>query len=460
MNIARVRQLNAIDQCQGNCVIYWMSRDQRIQDNWALHYAQDQAIARGVPLVVVFAVSRQFLGATRRHYRFMLEGIAQVQRDLGLMQIPLFLLEGDRKLPEMVLDAIAELKPSLVITDFSPLRVGRQWREFVAQQAAVAVYEVDAHNIVPAWVISDHQEFAAHTIRPKLHHLVDQYLAEIPTIRRQETVLEKHAAEINVERVLSGLTFTDNHGDDVHLPPGEKAGLQMLELFINQKMERYATERNMPTVDMQSNLSPYLHYGQISAQRIAAEVMAKTGKRLQAKLAQAEHSAEAFLEELIVRRELADNFCLYNKSYDSFEGAPEWAKRSLLEHLDDHREKVYTLEEFESGLTHDNAWNAAQHQMVYRGKMHGYMRMYWAKKMLEWSPSPQKAVEWAVYLNDKYEFDGRDPNGYAGIMWSICGVHDRPWFERPVFGKIRYMGVEGLKKRFDLAKYVEMNMRA
>ncbi len=165
------------------------------------------------------------------------------------------------------------------------------------------------------------------------------------------------------------------------------------------------------------------------------------------------------MEELIVRRELSDNFCFYNSDYDQFSGFPEWAQKTLNEHRGDKREFIYSLEQFEHGKTHDDLWNAAQLQMVLTGKMHGYMRMYWAKKILEWTGSPEDALEIAIHLNDKYELDGRDTNGYVGVAWSIGGVHDRAWQERPVFGKIRYMSYAGCKRKFDVSTFIEKNLR-
>ena len=229
------------------------------------------------------------------------------------------------------------------------------------------------------------------------------------------------------------------------ITPGEKASLRVLKGFIEKKLGSYETGRNDPSADGQSDLSPYLHFGQISAQRIAIEV-SKTNA--------AKKSREAFLEELVVRRELSDNYCYYNRNYDNVEGFPEWAKKTLHAHRNDKREYLYVRAQFENGETHDDLWNAAQMEMVKRGKMHGYMRMYWAKKILEWTGSPEQAMEVAVYLNDKYELDGRDPNGYTGIAWSIGGVHDRAWNERPVFGKIRYMSYNGCKSKFDIKKYI------
>jgi deoxyribodipyrimidine photo-lyase len=218
----------------------------------------------------------------------------------------------------------------------------------------------------------------------------------------------------------------------------------MLRRFIKNRLSRYPDERNDPTKEVVSDLSPYLHFGQLSAQQVALEVR-KSGMK----------GREDFLEELIIRRELSDNFCFYNPHYDRFDGFPDWAKKTLDEHRKDPRDYIYTLEQFESGQTHDELWNAAQMEMVKRGKMHGYMRMYWAKKILEWTKSPEEAQEIAIFLNDKYELDGREPNGYVGIAWSIGGVHDRAWGQRPVFGKIRYMSYNGCRSKFNVAKYIE-----
>jgi len=223
----------------------------------------------------------------------------------------------------------------------------------------------------------------------------------------------------------------------------------MLREFLRERLPWYHEGRNDPMEDAQSNLSPYLHFGHISAQRIVLEVTKHDANR---------ESQEAFLEELIVRRELSDNFCFYNAHYDHFEGFPDWAKKTLNDHRKDTREYVYSLDDFGRGDTHDQLWNAAQREMVRRGKMHGYMRMYWGKKILEWTESPEEAIKIAIYLNDRYELDGRDTNGYAGIAWSIGGVHDRAWPERPIFGKIRYMSYHGCKSKFDVMAYRERNI--
>jgi len=228
--------------------------------------------------------------------------------------------------------------------------------------------------------------------------------------------------------------------------PGEAAAREAMDNFIDHRLHYYANLRNDPTADGQSDLSPYLHFGQLGAQRLAYEVKKKSGNT---------PAGADFLEELIVRRELSDNFCFYNDHYDSPEAFPNWARETLAARLADRREYLYPLEHFETAQTHDDLWNAAQNEMVKKGKMHGYLRMYWAKKILEWSSSPEEAMKTAIYLNDRYSLDGRDPNGYAGIAWSIGGVHDRAWPERPIFGKIRYMSYKGSKSKFNIQKYIE-----
>jgi deoxyribodipyrimidine photo-lyase len=230
--------------------------------------------------------------------------------------------------------------------------------------------------------------------------------------------------------------------------PGAGKANEMLRSFINYRLPHYADKSNDPNADAVSRLSPYFHFGQLSAQRAAYEIQ---------NLHSPSPDTRAFLEQLIIRRELSDNFCFYSQDgrYDSFEGLREWAQKTLDEHRNDPREYIYSRDEFMNAKTHDPLWNAAQREMLINGCMHNYMRMYWAKKILEWSPSPEYAIDTAVYLNDTCSLDGRDPNGYAGILWSIGGVHDRAWGERPVFGKIRYMSANGCRRKFDVDAYIQ-----
>jgi len=315
----------------------------------------------------------------------------------------------------------------------------------VADKIEIPFYEVDAHNIVPCWLASGKQEYSAYTFRLKIHRLLPEFLEEFEKLQKHHFNYKGTAKKIVPNRLIKTLKVDTTVSEVDWIKPGEKAARKMLDEFIKYKLNRYNEKRNDPNENGQSNLSPYIHFGQISAQRVALEVK-KAKVNAKAK--------EAFLEELIVRRELSDNFCFYNRNYDSVNGFPEWAKKTLKKHKKDKRQYIYSLKVFEKAQTHDDLWNAAQMEMVKRGKMHGYMRMYWAKKILEWTESAEQAMKIAIYLNDKYELDGRDPNGYVGVAWSIGGVHDRAWGQRSVFGKIRYMSYNGCRAKFDVKRYV------
>ena len=444
MNPQRMRILKNTAKERRGPVVYWMSRDQRVQDNWALLHAQQLAIEWEQPLLVVFCLAANFLGATLRQYGFMLRGLAETFNALDRTNISSFLLRGT---PQEILPAwLARQKAGLLVTDFDPLKIKREWKYSVLAAADIPCHEVDAHNIVPCWVASPKLEFAAYTLRPKLKKLLPGFLEEFPRIQRHPFTGPAVEQFPEVEALLESLQINRSIKEIDWLQPGSVAAKRLLDLFIEKKLMHYGTRSNDPTQDMQSNLSPYLHFGQLSPQRVAIDILRQNEKS---------PATEVFLEELIVRRELADNFCFYNALYDEAGGFPPWAQKSLAMHMDDVREYCYSQEEFEQFRTHDEIWNAAQRQLFTTGKMHGYMRMYWAKKILEWSENPRRAMETAIYLNDKYELDGRDPNGYAGIAWSIGGVHDRAWGERKVFGKIRFMNDKGLKRKFDINKYVK-----
>lgn len=439
----RARLLKDGDRTDGP-VAYWMSRDQRVQDNWALIHAQERALDQRQPLVVIFCLTGGFLGATMRQYSFMLKGLEKVEADLKAMNIPFHLETG---LPEQVIPAVVEkFRVSTVITDFDPLKIKRSWKKKVADRITVPFFEVDAHNIVPCWTASSKQEFAARTFRPRITRHIHEYLHEFPVLQRHPPGLDGKVPGINWRAVCRDLSVSRAVSEVTWLDSGEKAARNVLRSFLAHRLSSYGENSNDPVRQGQSDLSPYLHFGQISAQRVALEVLAS---------AETGPSRERFLEELIVRRELSDNFCFYNDHYDTAAGFPAWAKKTIGEHRSDKREYLYARHQFEEAETHDALWNAAQMEMVKRGKMHGYMRMYWAKKILEWSATPEEALDTALYLNDRYELDGRDPNGYAGCAWSIGGVHDRAWPRRPVFGKIRFMSFNGCKSKFNVNAYID-----
>lgn len=446
INEKRVRLLQKGNETNGP-VIYWMSRDQRVHDNWALLFAQELAVEKKKNLAVVFNLVPTFLEATIRQYGFMIKGLQQVESELNKFNIPFFLTRGN---PENEIPLLLnKLNASILVSDFDPLKIKRIWKRDVAKKINIPFFEVDAHNIVPCLFISNKVEFGAYTIRPKIHKALPEFLDEFPELKKMKSS-ELQSEKINWTEIINSLEVNKKVKEVDWIKPGEANAQITLKEFLESRLDRYAEDRNDPNKNALSNLSPYLHFGQISAQRVALTVEQFYKKN---------PSAEAFLEELIVRRELSDNFCYYNPKYNSFEGFPDWAKKTLNDHRKDKREFTYTLEEFEQAKTHDELWNAAQMEMVTTGKMHGYMRMYWAKKILEWSKSPEEALRIAIYLNDKYELDGRDPNGYVGCAWSIGGVHDRAWTERPVFGKIRYMNFNGAKRKFDVQSYIDKHLK-
>lgn len=459
VNPSRARKLNTVQADANGPVVYWMSRDQRVAHNWALLHALDLAHEYRHPLIVVFCLRKKFDHATERLVEFMLAGLAEVEAELAKKNIAFYFLLGK---PEIEIPKfIHEQNVSALVSDFSPLRSNRQWKEHISERIKIPFYEVDAHNIVPCWTASPKQEFGAYTLRPKIHGLLPEYLSSSHTSIKQVKA-PSQKAKINWQALRSEIHIDTAVPKVDWIVPGGKAAQKMLEHFISHKLRTYNEDRNDPTKDAQSNLSPYLHFGHISSEQVVLEVLHATGFSLAEVLEKyttstdpLKLSAMAFIEELVVRKELSDNFCFYNTFYDSVKGFPAWALKTLDEHRSDDREHVYTLKELEGASTHDDLWNAAQTEMVIRGKMHGYMRMYWAKKIFEWSKTPEKAMEYAIYLNDKYFLDGRDPNGYTGIAWSMGGVHDRAWFERAVFGKIRYMSYGGAKGKFKIPEYIK-----
>jgi deoxyribodipyrimidine photo-lyase len=425
-------------------VIYWMSRDQRAVDNHALALAQSLAEQAKQPVGVVFCLVDDFLQATWRAYDFMLRGLEETAKDLHKNNIPFFLLRGlsGEKIPEFC----TKHKVAGIVGDFDPLRIKRDWQREVNKRISIPFYEVDTHNIVPCRLASPKEEFGAYTFRPKLHRLLPEFMDDLPILKKHAVLWRENIPEIDWAEIRSTLQ-TDRSVSPVDwLTPGRKSAEKMLAKFIENKLARYESDCNDPTMDGLSNLSPFLHFGQISPQRVALEIQ-NCHATISAK--------EAFLDQLITWRELSDNFCFYNANYDSADGFADWAKATLNRHRKDRRSPEYSLQALEQAATHDPLWNAAQMEMVQRGKMHGYMRMYWAKKILEWTASPEAAMVAAIYLNDRYEIDGRDPNGYTNIAWSIGGVHDHGWRERPIFGKIRYMSYNGAQSKFDIKAYME-----
>ena len=440
MNPRRVHILKKGDPRPGP-VLYWMHRDFRAADNWGLTQARLQALRHRQPLAVVFCLAPAFAAATPVHFDFLLQGLRETEAALRRDNIPLFALRGQ---PGFEVARFArEHAAGLIVTDFDPLRIKTGWTTELLSACEQPVHEVDSRNIVPARMVSDHREFMARTIRPKIKRLLPDFLDEFPILAPHPHPWPTDSGTPGVSALRSGIR-SEHRPQALGVAPGEAAGRTVLRHFLEKRLLLYLS-RNDPNQDVSSNLSAHLHFGMISAQRVALETMAH---------GPAGEQTDAFLEELIIRRELSDNFCLHTPDHDSVSGFPDWARESLRKHRDDPRPAIYSPEEFEQARTHDPLWNAAQTQMLLTGRMHGYLRMYWAKKILEWSPSAADALRTAILLNDRFSLDGRDSNGYTGIAWSIGGVHDRGWTERPIFGKVRYMNLAGARRKFDVDQYV------
>ncbi|CAI5954536.1 unnamed protein product [Closterium sp. NIES-65] len=561
------------------CTHHAQERGEAVAVAWekgeAVEVVFNLARERGEAVAVVFNLVDSFLGAKARHFAFMLRGMREVQGSFAALGIPFFLFQG--KAEETVPDFAMRCGASLLVTDFSPLRIGRHWREGVcarladlelsqsgsgsssrqgatladraaegeageaaggrkgaggregtagrdelwdAQVGLTGVHEVDAHNVVPIWAASDKLEYAARTIRTKIHRKLPEYLVEYPQLEPGCTVewTGEKPSPVDWDSLIAAVIRAGPEVPEVDwIVAGEAAAAAGLKTFLDKRLRGYDSGRNDPSKGPTtlSGLSPWLHYGQVAPQRCALEArklrkqhskvrrvaavgsvgalplaalradcplaMRPGGETIEEAAQQGDKGSravdafleelavdafleelvvrrglavDAFLEELVVRRELADNYCFHQPLYDSLGGAWGWAQQSLDAHRADKREFVYTAAQWEAAKTHDQLWNAAQLELVHYGKMHGFMRMYWAKKILEWSESPEEALRIAIEQNDKYSLDGRDPNGYVGCMWSIAGVHDQGWAERKVFGKIRYMNAAGCKRKFDVEAYI------
>ncbi len=426
----RIHILNSDSICAGGCVVYWMQKDQRADDNWALVYAIERANEQGVPLVVIFALTDRIANNYVRHYDFMLKGLAQTAAALKARGISFVMRLGYP--PAVIAELAIELRACEVVTDESYLRLGRTWRQQAAERLAVRLISICAHLIVPVEAAAEKQMVGVYVLRPRLNKLISHYLTDYPDLR----VLHKwkkspveSLADQDPGAVMRNLDLQIIPAVTT-IKPGSQAAQAILDELVDGRLQHYWKRNDPGAPEAQSGLSPYLHYGQISAQRVLYDIV-------NSPIAETHPDVlDSFTGELLVWRELANNYVYYNDHYRSPAGASTWAQAQLEKHADDPRDFSYSRGQWEQAQTHDALWNAAQIEMVKTGKMHNYLRMYWAKKILEWSASPSEAVATAVYLNDKYELDGREPNGYAGILWAITGLHDRPWFERPVYGQI------------------------
>ena len=455
---ARIHSLNDKPvRERGGFVLYWMQQSQRAEWNHALEFAVERANELGLPVAVVFGLMDDYPDATERHFAFMLQGLEEVFQTLEKRGIAAFIGRGHPA--DVALKAGRDA--ALIICDMGYLRHQVEWRARVADEAACAVIEVESDAVVPVETASDHAEYMARTLRPKIHRNLDEFLKPVQEIKCTAGVspaplfqglenLSRKIPSVGTLKLCRVGFETPPHSEVEDLgykkfKGGTAEAKRRLKHFIEQSLAVYDDHSNQPQTDDISMLSPTLHFGQISPLFVALEVMKSSAPQA---------AKDAFIEQLIVRRELAINFCWFTPDYDRISCLPDWAEQTLKNHAGDEREFIYTCEQFEQSQTHDPYWNAAMTEMRATGFMHNYMRMYWGKKVLEWSPSPEEAFETLLAFNNKHFIDGRDPNSYAGVAW-VFGKHDQAWKERPVFGKTRYMNAAGLKRKCNITAYVE-----
>ncbi len=433
----------------GTCVVYWMQRSQRAIDNPALDAAIEAANALAKPVVVFLAPMPFYPHGNLRHYSFLTEGIPEIAAGLAERRVDFVF----RRYPDHSLIRFSEeVRPALIVGDENPMREPESWRAKAAKKLTVPLWTVDSDVIVPSRLLEKAQ-YAAHTIRPRLQGHLGRFLVP-PKNPRAKILWNRPKTLLSLEPnsdLLKHWKLDRSVSPVSSWRGGTKEGLRVLYDFVRNKLAGYSVRRNHPESDHTSRLSPYLHFGHISPLTVALAVQKSDAPA---------EDKKAFLDQLITWRELAFNLVRFNPDYDNFECGENWAHRTLAKHAGDSRPVIYRTGQLEHAETHDDLWNAAQMQMVATGWMHNYMRMYWAKKILEWSKNPAEAYRTAVELNDKYLLDGRDPNGYAGIAWSIVGKFDRPWYERPIFGQIRYMSGASTGKKFDSKRFIAQNLTA
>jgi deoxyribodipyrimidine photo-lyase len=421
-----------------------MQASQRASYNPALEYAIEEANSFGLPVVVCFGLTDGYPEANARHYAFMLEGLAEVEAELRRRGIGFVIRRGspDEVALQLARDAV------LVVCDRGYLKLQKAWRARVAAEARCRVVQVEGDVVVPVEHASPKHEFAARTFRPKIQRVWDEFLLPVsarPLLRRADEIQLRSDFQLGSVPALTASLGVDQSVRAVRrFRGGGGEARRRLKAYLGGPFEHYGRNRSLPEAGAASHMSPFLHFGQISPVEIALAVREAA--------AGGPEDKASYLEELIVRRELAINHVFYEERYDTYDAVPAWARTTLAKASDDPRPITYSPEQLQAGGTHDRHWNAAMKEMRETGYMHNHMRMYWGKKILEWSPSPEEAFETTLRLNNRYFLDGRDANSFTNVGW-IFGLHDRPWFPRPVFGTVRYMGRATLKK-FDAESYV------
>ena len=453
----RIRPLNdAPSRTTGRYVLYWSQMNRRVDSNHALAHAAEAANLNGLPLLVYEGLTCTYKQANDRLHTFILEAVPDTAKKLKKMGAGYFFyLRKRRSDANDLLYRLAD-HAFCVITDDYPVFIAAANNASVPNKIGVMFTAVDSSCIVP---MSRHEKraYGAYTIRPKIRRELPSWLKPVilPKLDRpwNDDLLppDLPALRTQVEGPdIAGLVANCEINHDVPavrlFKGGHAEARRRLEQFLETGLHRYARESNQPSRHATSDLSPYLHFGQISSLEVALAVReyAEVHRLI----------ADEFLEELIVRRELAFNFARFTLNAESLDAVPDWCKRTMAKHATDPRPFLYTPEQFERAETHDALWNACQNELLIRGKIHGYYRMYWGKKIIEWSPSYEDALREMIRLHDIYALDGRDPNTYTNILWCF-GLHDRPWGERPVFGQLRYMSLDGMRRKTDTAAYMD-----
>lgn len=435
----------------GRYVLYWMQMYKRVDDNHALIWAIRKANELKLPLVVYEGLKYYYPWASDRLHTFILEGVEQKRLEFDRLGIRyVFYLQKDADSPKNTVASLAR-RAALIVTDDFPCFIIPEHNRRVAMRAEIAVHAVDSNGIIPMSKF-EKEEYAAYTIRPKINKLLENYLKPLPgeavefsSVGIELDCPETVVTDANISALVAECDIDHSVPPSMQYHGGTANGRKRLDRFIVDILCNYNLARSKPDRDGSSRLSSYLHFGFLSPLEIALAVRDSDAPT---------EAKDAYLEELIVRRELSFNMSRHNPNYDSLAALPAWVQNTMRGHAADERTYLYSLEQLEAGETHDELWNAAQREMVRTGGMHNYVRMLWGKNVIAWSPSYEIAFETLVHLNNKYCLDGRNPNSYAGILWCF-GKHDRAWFERPVFGLIRYMASSSTGKKFDSRKYIE-----
>jgi deoxyribodipyrimidine photo-lyase len=453
MNLSsRVTKLNdASENTKGSYVLYWMQMFKRASHNYALNFAIQMANERRLPLIVYEGLTFSYSWANDRFHTFILEGVAEKQVEFAERGIRyIFYLQKNGRDPR---DTVAHLarEAAIVVTDDYPCFIVPRHNERISH-LHLPVYAVDANGMVPLSALPK-EEYAAYTIRPKINRLLPDLprIINTPHIDVSKPKLDVDCPETivsadNIAELVSQCDIDHSVKPSDRYRGGTKAARQRLTRFVQHILPHYDKTQKEPSVDGVSRLSPYLHFGFISIQEVVAAVEKAKAPKI---------AKDAFLEQAIVRRELSFNFTRHNPHYDSLQSLPAWAKQTMRDHADDPRPELLDTEKIEAAETYDELWNAAQRELLTTGHLHNYVRMLWGKRVIEWQRSYEMAFELLVHLNNKYALDGRDPNSYAGILWCF-GKHDRPWFEREIFGTIRYMTSQSMAKKFNACRYISM----